>query len=56
MIVFTVQFGTHCSFFFFSLTHTFFQATYAYMKGAYLSMLSREECQPFGENEVALFR
>lgn len=55
MIVFTVQFGTHCSFFS-SYTHFFFQATYAYMKGAYLSMLSREECQPFGENEVALFR
>uniref|UniRef100_A0A8C1HXU1 Tetratricopeptide repeat domain 39A n=1 Tax=Cyprinus carpio carpio TaxID=630221 RepID=A0A8C1HXU1_CYPCA len=32
------------------------KATYAYMKAAYLSMLSREECQPFGENEVALFR
>ncbi|KAI2661823.1 Tetratricopeptide repeat protein 39A [Labeo rohita] len=32
------------------------KATYAYMKAAYLSMLSREECQPFEENEVALFR
>ncbi|KAG9350862.1 hypothetical protein JZ751_024751 [Albula glossodonta] len=32
------------------------KATYAYMKGAYLSMLSREECKPFGESEVALFR
>uniref|UniRef100_A0AAZ3STU1 Tetratricopeptide repeat domain 39A n=2 Tax=Oncorhynchus tshawytscha TaxID=74940 RepID=A0AAZ3STU1_ONCTS len=32
------------------------KATYAYMKGAYLSMLTREECQPFRENEVALFR
>ncbi|XP_061096076.1 tetratricopeptide repeat protein 39A isoform X1 [Conger conger] len=32
------------------------KATYAYMKGAYLSMLTREECQPFGESEVALFR
>uniref|UniRef100_A0A673MPN7 Tetratricopeptide repeat protein 39A-like n=1 Tax=Sinocyclocheilus rhinocerous TaxID=307959 RepID=A0A673MPN7_9TELE len=32
------------------------KATYAYMKAAYLSMMSREECQPFGENEVALFR
>ncbi|XP_066499619.1 tetratricopeptide repeat protein 39A isoform X2 [Hoplias malabaricus] len=32
------------------------KATYAYMKAAYLSMLSQEECQTFGENEVALFR
>ncbi|KAJ8408441.1 hypothetical protein AAFF_G00258550 [Aldrovandia affinis] len=32
------------------------KATYAYMKGAYLSMLTREECKPFGESEVALFR
>ncbi|XP_076860023.1 tetratricopeptide repeat protein 39A isoform X2 [Brachyhypopomus gauderio] len=32
------------------------KATYAYMKAAYLSMLSQEECQPFGESEVALFR
>uniref|UniRef100_A0A674DSR6 Tetratricopeptide repeat domain 39A n=1 Tax=Salmo trutta TaxID=8032 RepID=A0A674DSR6_SALTR len=32
------------------------KATYAYMKGAYLSMLTREECQPFRESEVALFR
>uniref|UniRef100_A0A8C1P208 Tetratricopeptide repeat domain 39A n=1 Tax=Cyprinus carpio TaxID=7962 RepID=A0A8C1P208_CYPCA len=32
------------------------KATYAYMKAAYLSMLSREECQPFGENVVTLFR
>uniref|UniRef100_A0A8C7NG51 Tetratricopeptide repeat domain 39A n=1 Tax=Oncorhynchus mykiss TaxID=8022 RepID=A0A8C7NG51_ONCMY len=32
------------------------KATYAYMKGAYLSMLTREECQPFQESEVALFR
>ncbi|KAL6458985.1 hypothetical protein MHYP_G00324570 [Metynnis hypsauchen] len=32
------------------------KATYAYMKAAYLSMLSREECQTFGESEVALFR
>ncbi|KAK9970887.1 hypothetical protein ABG768_026792 [Culter alburnus] len=39
-----------------SKENTWSKATYAYMKGAYLSMLSREECQPFGENEVALFR
>ncbi|KAK1801203.1 hypothetical protein P4O66_022893 [Electrophorus voltai] len=32
------------------------KATYAYMKAAYLSMLTREESQPFGESEVALFR
>ncbi|KAA0714234.1 Tetratricopeptide repeat protein 39A [Triplophysa tibetana] len=32
------------------------KAMYAYMKGAYLSMMSREECQPFSEDEVALFR
>ncbi|XP_015212258.1 tetratricopeptide repeat protein 39A isoform X1 [Lepisosteus oculatus] len=32
------------------------KATYAYMKGAYLSMLSKEECKPFGESEVELFR
>lgn len=39
-----------------SKENTWSKATYAYMKGAYLSMLSREECQPFAENEVALFR
>ncbi|XP_051965063.1 tetratricopeptide repeat protein 39A-like isoform X4 [Xyrauchen texanus] len=39
-----------------SKENTWSKSTYAYMKGAYLSMLSREECQPFGENEVALFR
>ncbi|XP_023677179.1 tetratricopeptide repeat protein 39A isoform X2 [Paramormyrops kingsleyae] len=32
------------------------KATYVYMKGAYLSMLSREERLPFRESEVALFR
>uniref|UniRef100_A0A8C9TCP4 Epidermal growth factor receptor pathway substrate 15 n=1 Tax=Scleropages formosus TaxID=113540 RepID=A0A8C9TCP4_SCLFO len=32
------------------------KATYVYMKGAYLSMLTNEECQPFVESEVALFR
>lgn len=40
----------------FLFTHTILQAMYAYMKGAYLSMLSREESQPFTEDEVALFR
>ncbi|XP_062306162.1 tetratricopeptide repeat protein 39A isoform X1 [Osmerus eperlanus] len=39
-----------------SKENTWSKATYAYMKGAYLSMLSKEECQPFGESEVALFR
>ncbi|KAJ8376480.1 hypothetical protein SKAU_G00070600 [Synaphobranchus kaupii] len=39
-----------------SKENTWSKATYSYMKGAYLSMLSREECQPFGETEVALFR
>lgn len=34
----------------------FLQAMYAYMKAAYLSMLSTEERQPFGESDVALFR
>ncbi|KAL1022435.1 hypothetical protein UPYG_G00027580 [Umbra pygmaea] len=32
------------------------KATYAYMKGAYLCMLTREECQTFGESEVVLFK
>ncbi|KAI5610166.1 tetratricopeptide repeat protein 39A isoform X1, partial [Silurus asotus] len=32
------------------------KAMYAYMKAAYLSMLSTEERQPFGTTEVALFR
>uniref|UniRef100_A0AAY4CI00 Tetratricopeptide repeat domain 39A n=1 Tax=Denticeps clupeoides TaxID=299321 RepID=A0AAY4CI00_9TELE len=32
------------------------KATYAYMKAAYLSMLTREDCQTFGENEITLFR
>ncbi|KAL4656066.1 tetratricopeptide repeat protein 39A-like isoform X3 [Arapaima gigas] len=39
-----------------SKENTWSKATYAYMKGAYLSMLSREECKAFGENEEALFR
>lgn len=29
---------------------------YVYMKAAYLSMLPQDECRPFGENEVELFR
>uniref|UniRef100_W5UR19 Tetratricopeptide repeat protein 39A n=1 Tax=Ictalurus punctatus TaxID=7998 RepID=W5UR19_ICTPU len=32
------------------------KAMYAYMKAAYLSMLSTEERQPFGASDVALFR
>ncbi|XP_075888475.1 tetratricopeptide repeat protein 39A [Nelusetta ayraudi] len=32
------------------------KAMYVYMKAAYLSMLSHDECRPFGENEVELFR
>lgn len=32
------------------------QATYAYMKAAYLSMLSPDDRQTFGESEIALFR
>lgn len=32
------------------------QATYAYMKAAYLSMLTEEDCKPFGEDEVEIFR
>lgn len=32
------------------------QAMYAYMKAAYLSMMSTEERQPFEANDVALFR
>ncbi|KAG2463493.1 tetratricopeptide repeat protein 39A [Polypterus senegalus] len=32
------------------------KATYAYMKAAYLSMLSDEDCKPFGEDEVQIFR
>ncbi|XP_065104565.1 tetratricopeptide repeat protein 39A isoform X1 [Paramisgurnus dabryanus] len=39
-----------------SKENTWSKAMYAYMKGAYLSMLSREECRPFPENEVELFR
>ncbi|XP_066547892.1 tetratricopeptide repeat protein 39A isoform X2 [Amia ocellicauda] len=32
------------------------KATYAYMKAAYLSMLSKEDCKPFAESEMELFR
>ncbi|KAG7266273.1 hypothetical protein CRUP_005888 [Coryphaenoides rupestris] len=32
------------------------KATYAYMKGAYLSMLTKDDCLTFGETEIALFR
>ncbi|RXM30548.1 Tetratricopeptide repeat protein 39A [Acipenser ruthenus] len=32
------------------------KATYAYMKAAYLSMLTEEDCKPFGEDEVEIFR
>lgn len=32
------------------------QATYIYMKAAYLSMFGEEEYKPFGDNEVELFR
>ncbi|XP_030640143.1 tetratricopeptide repeat protein 39A [Chanos chanos] len=39
-----------------SKENTWSKATYVYMKAAYLSMMTREECQTFGENEVTLFR
>ncbi|XP_030227662.1 tetratricopeptide repeat protein 39A isoform X2 [Gadus morhua] len=32
------------------------KATYAYMKGAYLSMLTKDDCLTFGETEITLFR
>ncbi|XP_041133482.1 tetratricopeptide repeat protein 39A-like isoform X2 [Polyodon spathula] len=32
------------------------KATYAYMKAAYLSMFTEEDCRPFGEDEVEIFR
>uniref|UniRef100_A0A8C9RXF3 Tetratricopeptide repeat domain 39A n=1 Tax=Scleropages formosus TaxID=113540 RepID=A0A8C9RXF3_SCLFO len=39
-----------------SKENTWSKATYAYMKGSYLSMLTREECKVFGESEEGLFR
>ena len=36
--------------------HSSLQATYAYMKAAYLSMLSPDDRLTFGESEIALFR
>ncbi|KAI1883177.1 hypothetical protein AGOR_G00242530 [Albula goreensis] len=36
--------------------NTWSKATYAYMKGAYLSMMTTEDCKVFGETEVELFR
>uniref|UniRef100_A0A672I4F5 Tetratricopeptide repeat domain 39A n=1 Tax=Salarias fasciatus TaxID=181472 RepID=A0A672I4F5_SALFA len=32
------------------------KATYAYMKAAYLSMLTKDDCLTFGETELTLFR
>ncbi|XP_068949126.1 tetratricopeptide repeat protein 39A-like isoform X1 [Petaurus breviceps papuanus] len=32
------------------------KATYIYMKAAYLSMFAEDDCKPFGDNEVELFR
>ncbi|XP_059110682.1 tetratricopeptide repeat protein 39A isoform X3 [Peromyscus eremicus] len=32
------------------------KATYIYMKAAYLSMFGKEDCKPFGDDEVELFR
>lgn len=32
------------------------QATYAYMKAAYLSMLTKDDCLTFGETALTLFR
>lgn len=32
------------------------QATYAYMKAAYLSMLTPDDCLTFGETALTLFR
>ncbi|XP_054996844.1 tetratricopeptide repeat protein 39A isoform X9 [Sorex araneus] len=32
------------------------KATYIYMKAAYLSMFGKDDCKPFGDNEVELFR
>ncbi|KAJ8367152.1 hypothetical protein AAFF_G00330500 [Aldrovandia affinis] len=39
-----------------SKENTWSKATYAYMKGAYLSMMTPEECKVLGETEVQLFR
>ncbi|XP_056233825.1 tetratricopeptide repeat protein 39A isoform X4 [Seriola aureovittata] len=35
---------------------SFPQATYAYMKAAYLSMLTKDDCLTFGESALTLFR
>lgn len=32
------------------------QATYIYMKAAYLSMFGKDDHKPFGDDEVELFR
>lgn len=32
------------------------QATYIYMKAAYLSMFGKDDYKPFGDDEVELFR
>uniref|UniRef100_A0A8C2TDS6 Tetratricopeptide repeat domain 39A n=1 Tax=Coturnix japonica TaxID=93934 RepID=A0A8C2TDS6_COTJA len=39
-----------------SKENTWSKATYIYMKAAYLSMFGPDDCSPFGDNEVELFR
>ncbi|XP_019386950.1 PREDICTED: tetratricopeptide repeat protein 39A isoform X2 [Crocodylus porosus] len=39
-----------------SKENTWSKATYVYMKAAYLSMFGPDDCKPFGEDEVELFR
>ncbi|KAJ7405358.1 Tetratricopeptide repeat protein 39A [Willisornis vidua] len=39
-----------------SKENTWSKATYIYMKAAYLSMFGPDDCSPFGDSEVELFR
>nr|XP_033771772.1 tetratricopeptide repeat protein 39A isoform X2 [Geotrypetes seraphini] len=39
-----------------SKENTWSKATYVYMKASYLSMFTEDDCKPFGDDEVELFR
>ncbi|XP_004936841.4 tetratricopeptide repeat protein 39A isoform X2 [Gallus gallus] len=39
-----------------SKENTWSKATYIYMKASYLSMFGPDDCSPFGDNEIELFR
>ncbi|XP_029473733.1 tetratricopeptide repeat protein 39A isoform X2 [Rhinatrema bivittatum] len=39
-----------------SKENTWSKATYVYMKASYLSMFAEDDCKPFGDDEVELFR